>query len=65
MSAVLLPQLSDPETGDPYMNKEQGSWFGMFRKSSLNQKLHFDYDISTIKFNKNTDLSKKSMLFLF
>ena len=29
MSAVILPQLSDPESGDVYMDKEQGSWFGM------------------------------------
>ena len=30
MSAVILPQLSDPSSGDLYMNKEQSSWFGKY-----------------------------------
>ena len=34
MSAVILPQLSDPESGDVYMDKEQGSWFGRTINSS-------------------------------
>ena len=32
MSAVVLPQLSDPNNKDLYMNKEQGSWFGKYEK---------------------------------
>ena len=32
MSAVVLPQLSDPNNDDLYMNKEQGSWFGKYKE---------------------------------
>ena len=42
MSAVILPQLSDPESGDVYMDKEQGSWFGRTINSS--SMLHVTQD---------------------
>ena len=32
MSAVVLPQLSDPNNEDLYMDKEQGSWFGKYKE---------------------------------